>query len=269
MLSSFHEGVRDFAWACWGTLGVPAPVSRPLSMAVDLEPLVHLTDALGNGDRRLASNARAWQGSFPELVSRARLKRLGVDAVAAAPLPVRGGQMAGPVHLDVSSAAAVQLRVRSALGVGARAEIIRQLVVDPVGTLRTASDLAQLCGYSKRNIEKSLMGLERAGWVARTRGGAALRWSLANHATMAGLFSPVPVSNASFLALHRVLKAVLDLDRFGSEAPQVRSAAARRVLADQGPTAEWGSVQLPKPPPGSDAWQETLAWVEDLPESAT
>ncbi|MEA2011231.1 MAG: hypothetical protein U9N78_11055, partial [Actinomycetota bacterium] len=103
----------------------------------------------------------------------------------------------------------------------------------------------------------------------RTRGGAALRWSLANHATMAGLFSPVPVSNASFLALHRVLKAVLDLDRFGSEAAEVRSAAARRVLADQGPTAEWGSVQVPKPPPGSDAWQETLAWVEDLPESAT
>lgn len=268
MGSSFHDGLADFVWACWGSLGVAAPVRRPVAMAIDVEPLIDLTDTLGSRDRRLASHARAWQQSFPELVSRARLKRFGGLRSSASPFPVRSELMAGAVRLDLSSAAAVQLRVRSALGVSARAEIIRQLGVDPARTLRSTSDLAQLCGYSKRNVEKSLLGLERAGWVVRTRGGASLRWSLVDHAAITGLFSPMPVSNVSFLALHRVLEALLPLDRYRSESREVRSAVARRVLAEQGPTAEWGSVRLPAPSVGADAWEEALAWVGDLADSA-
>jgi len=159
--------------------------------------------------------------------------------------------------------------VRSALGVSARAEIIRQLILDPVGTMRSASDLAQLCGYSKRNVEKSLAGLERAGWVVRMRGGASLRWSLADRVAITELFSPIPESNLSFLALCRILEALLPLDRYRSEDRHVRSAAVRRVLEEQGPTAEWGSVRLPAPSPGVDAWGEALSWVGGLVESAT
>ena len=268
MANSFGDGVIDFVWACWGAVGVPAPVRRPIATAVDVEPLIHVTNEIGSRDRRLAAHAQAWQQSFPELVSRTRLKRLGGDPDVASVLPDRSKRIAGPAHLDVTSAAAVQLRVRSALGVSARAEIIRQLGLDPVGTTRSASDLAQLCGYSKRNVEKSLAGLERAGWVMRMRGGASLRWSLADHAAIAELFSPMPESNLSFLALCRILEALLPLDRYLSEDRHVRSAAARRVLDEQGPTAEWGSVRLPAPPPGGDAWEEALAWVDGLVESA-
>lgn len=268
MAKSFSDGVIDFAWACWGAVGVPAPVRRPIAVAVDVEPLIHITNEIGSRDRRLVAHAQAWRQSFPELVSRTRLKRLGGSPDVAPVLPDRSERMAGPVHLDVLAAAAVQLRVRSALGVSARAEIVRQLGLDPAGTMRSASDLAQLCGYSKRNVEKSLAGLERAGWVLRMRGGASLRWSLADHAVITELFSPMPESNLSFLALCRILEALLPLDRYRSEARHVRSAAARRVLEEQGPTAEWGSVRLPAPSPGVDAWQEALAWVDGLMESA-
>ncbi len=268
MANSFNDGVIDFVWACWGVVGVPAPVRRPIATAIDVEPLIRITNQIGSRDRRLGAHAQAWQQSFPELVSRTRLKRLGADLDVAPVLPDRSKRMAGPVHLDVLSAPAVQLRVRSALGVSARAEIIRQLCLDPAGTMRSASDLAQLCGYSKRNVEKSLAGLERAGWVMRMRGGASLRWSLADHAAITELFSPMPESNLSFLALCRILEALLPLDRYRSEARHVRSAAARRVLEEQGPTAEWGSVRLPAPPPGVDAWEEALAWVDGLVESA-
>jgi len=268
MANSFSDGMIDFVWACWGVVGVPAPVRRPIATAVDLEPLIHITNEIGSRDRRLAAHAQAWQQSFPELVSRTRLKRLGGSPDVAPVLPDRSERMAGPVHLDVLAAAAVQLRVRSALGVSARAEIIRQLGLDPAGTMRSASDLAQLCGYSKRNVEKSLAGLERAAWVVRMRGGASLRWSLANHAVITDLFSPMPENNLSFLALCRILEALLPLDRYRSEAQHVRSAAARRVLEEQGPAAEWGSVRLPAPSPGVDAWEEALAWVDGLVESA-
>ena len=268
MANSFGDGVIDFVWACWGAVGVPAPVRRPIATAVDVEPLIHVTNEIGSRDQRLAAHAQAWRQSFPELVSRTRLKRLGGDPDVASVLPDRSKRIAGPAHLDVTSAAAVQLRVRSALGVSARAEIIRQLGLDPVGTTRSASDLAQLCGYSKRNVEKSLAGLERAGWVMRMRGGASLRWSLADHAAIAELFSPMPESNLSFLALCRILEALLPLDRYLSEDRHVRSAAARRALEEQGPAAEWGSVRLPAPSPGGDAWEEALAWVDGLVESA-
>ncbi len=268
MANSFNDGVIDFVWACWGVVGVPAPVRRPIATAIDVEPLIRITNQIGSRDRRLGAHAQAWQQSFPELVSRTRLKRLGADPDVAPVLPDRSKRMAGSVHLDVAAAAAVQLRVRSALGVSARAEIIRQLCLDPAGTMRSASDLAQLCGYSKRNVEKSLAGLERAGWVMRMRGGASLRWSLADHAAITELFSPMPESNLSFLALCRILEALLPLDRYRSEARHVRSAAARRVLEEQGPTAEWGSVRLPAPPPGVDPWGEALAWVDGLVESA-
>ena len=89
MVSSFSDGVIDFVWACWGAVGVPAPVRRPIAAAVDVEPLIRITNAIGSRDQRLAAHAQAWQQSFPELVSRTRLKRLGGNPDLAPVLPER------------------------------------------------------------------------------------------------------------------------------------------------------------------------------------
>jgi len=268
MSSDSRDAAGRFVWSVWGEIGVPSIERRTIDLAIDVEALIRLTGVVAEHDARLRSHAARWQSAFPELVSRARLKRLGEEPEPAALENDRSRAMSGQPELVLSSPSAVQLRMRSALGVSARAEIIRQLVLDSPGTRRSSSDLAQLCGYTKRNIEKALVSLERSGWIVKIRGGASLRWSLADHAPLASLFAPVPTSSTSFLALGEIVEELLALDDQESSPVPVRSAAARGVLAKVRPTADWGSVRLPKCPPEQDAWESVLEWVAGLPASA-
>lgn len=237
-------------------------------MAIDLEPLIRLTKVVGARDSRLRFQTADWLNAFPELVSRARLKRIGGDVLKPSAGSNRTATLSGRAMSDVASASAVQLRIRSALGVSARAEIIRQLVLDMPRTRRSSSDLAQLCGYTKRNTEKALESLERGGWLMRIRGGASLRWSVVDHTALAGLFSPLPPSNASFMALAQIVESLVALDDVGLEHAQVRSAFARQLLTDVGATADWGEVNLPEVRPADDAWDVTFAWAAGLPSTA-
>lgn len=268
MDSDLRDAAGRFVWAVWGEIGVPSAERRAIDLAIDVEALIRLTGVIGDHDPRLRSHAARWQGAFPGLVSRARLKRLGQKSELRISGGVRSRAMSGQQEVDLLSASAVQLRIRSALGVSARAEIIRQLVLDSVGTRRSSSDLAKLCGYTRRNTEKALESLERSGWIARIEGGASLRWSLADHAALASLFTPLPRSNASFLALGEVVEELLVLDDHASSPVPVRSAVARGILADVRSTADWGSVRLPTCPPEQDAWESVLEWVVGLPASA-
>jgi len=93
-------------------------------------------------------------------------------------------------------------------------------------------------------------------------------WSLTDHAALGTLFTPLPASNTSFLALGEIVEKLLVLDECASDPVPVRSAAARGVLATVRPTADWGSVQIPRCPPDRDAWEYTLQWVGGLPASA-
>ena len=268
MSSPFRDAVGRFLWSAWGEIGVPSTERRTVDLAIDVEALIHLTDVAAGHDPRLLSHVAAWQHVFPEFISRARTKRIGDEATPRIPVKDRSRAMSGPPAVVLSSASTIQLRMRSALGVSARAEIVRQFVLDTPDTRRSSADLAQLCGYTKRNTEKALVSLERSGWITRIEGGTSLRWSLTDHAALAVLFTPLPASNTSFLALGGIVEELLVLDQHASDPVPVRSAAARGVLARVRPTADWGSVQLPGCPPDRDAWEITLDWVDDLPASA-
>ena len=268
MSNPFRDAVDRFVWSMWGEFGVPSTERRAVNLAIDMEALIHLTRVGAEGDPRLVSHVAAWQSDFPEFISRARMKHIGIESARVERAKDRSQTMSGPPVAVLSGASAVQLRMRSALGVSARAEIIRQFVLDTPGTRRSSSDLAQLCGYTKRNTEKALVSLERSGWITRIEGGTSLRWSLTDHAALAALFAPLPVSNTSFLALGEIVEELLVLDQYSSDPDPVRSAAARGVLAKVRPIADWGSVQLPRCPPDRDAWDITLEWVSDLPASA-
>jgi DNA-binding transcriptional ArsR family regulator len=268
MSGSFLDAANLFVWSLWGELGVPSPERRQIDLAIDLEPLIGLTNLVSSGDPRLRSHAATWLDAFPELVSKARFKRLVDGDFGPAGRSAREGTMAGGPMIDIKSASAIQLRIRSALGVSARSEIIRQFVLDQPRSRRSASDLAQLSGYTKRNVEKALESLERGGWVDRIRGGTSLRWSVRNHAAVAGLFSPVPSSNASFMALAQIVESLISLDDVSRTRVQVRSAATRQLLSELGPTADWGEVQLPDVSSAENAWEEALLWVKVLPSTA-
>lgn len=269
MSRSFREATNLFVWSTWGEIGVPSSERRPFEISIDLEALIHLTDAVGASDPRLGSHAKKWMDSFPELVSKARLKRFGGDVSEPLARSSRAISMSGRATLDIAGAPALQLRIRSALGVSARAEIIRHFVLDTPQTRRSSADLAQACGYSKRNVEKALESLERAGWVTRIRGGSALHWSVADHGTFHGLFSPVPVASTSFVALAKIVESMQALDDVGARGERVRSATARELLASQQPTADWGAVSLPVPTLLDDAWEVALSWLSGLPGTAS
>ncbi len=268
MSSQFLESANRFVWSAWGELGVQGQEDRPFPVAIDLEPLIRLTVTAGREDPRLRSEAAAWVDSSPELVSKARLKRLAGQGLETPIGSERVGIGTGGAHVQIAGASAMQLRIRSALGVSARAEIIRQFIVDVEGSRRSASDLALLSGYTKRNIERALESLERGGWAVRFRGGTSLRWSVADHAALVGLFAPIPTSNMSFMALARIVSSMMSLDDVASDRVQVKSALARQLLAEQQPTADWGAVHLPGVPVAEDACAALLRWVEGLPASA-
>ncbi len=121
MSGSFIDAANLFVWSLWGELGVPSPERRRIDLAIDLEPLIGLTNLVTSGDPRSRSHAARWLDAFPELVSRARLKRLVGGDIGSPTRSSREGAMAGRATIDVKSASAIQLRIRSALGVSARA----------------------------------------------------------------------------------------------------------------------------------------------------
>ncbi len=125
-----------------------------------------------------------------------------------------------------------------------------------------------MSGCTKRNVEKALESLERGGWVELVRGGVSLRWSIRDHAALAELFSPVPASNVSFMALAHIVEGLVSLDDLSLTRAQVRSAATRQLLSELGPTADWGEVQLPDLSSTVDAWETALGWVKHLPLAA-
>jgi DNA-binding MarR family transcriptional regulator len=269
MTDELTNSIIDFAWACWAELGVAASRRRPFEMAIDLEPLILLTRSVGHADSRLRSNAEQWSAEHRDLISRARLKRLGPSpSVPTDTRPAGRSSLTDRVPATVDSPATLQLRVRSALGVSARAEIVRQLLVEPTGTSRPASDLAQLTAYSKRNIEKALASLERSGWLQRSTGTATTSWRLHRNEELVSLFAPVPRSPGSFLALAELLQRAMELTRHEAIDPDVRSVMARRLLADTSSTSGWGAIRTPSVDPGSDAYEGFVSWVRQLPESA-
>jgi hypothetical protein len=117
-------------------------------------------------------------------------------------------------------------------------------------------------------VEKALESLERGGWVVRIKGSTSLRWSIVDHVVLADLFSPVPLTNTSFMALAEIVESLVSLDGLGSKSDRVRSAAARQLLVELRATADWGEVGLPIIPPNTDAWDATLSWVAGLPSTA-
>jgi len=122
--SPFHDAAGRFVWSVWGEIGVPSTEKRTVDLGIDIEASIHLTEVVAEGDPRLLSHVAAWRIAFPELTLKARMKRIGGDA----PLRTRGKdrsrEMSGSPLVVLSGASAVQLRMRSALGVSARAEII-------------------------------------------------------------------------------------------------------------------------------------------------
>jgi hypothetical protein len=201
-LKSYREEVRDLVldtlWSLWAELGAGGWERRHPATAVDVEPLIIATNhpRLQQLDRRLLEQALDWSIANVRMVSAVRLRHLLKDfpsqlaesfgafaatvrAEANANWPGDGRALRArspvsrfardrPSVSDLTRPSLVQLRLRGACGVSARAEIIRLLLGEPSSFL-SISELAAGAAFGRDNVADAVEMMARAG-IVRERG---------------------------------------------------------------------------------------------------
>lgn len=280
--------LQQLAWGAWIELGVPGWGRSHRHWYVDPEALLLLTASAGHDEARLWRESLAWvAGSWP-LLSRARLRQLlrtwpwrdGWSRYASElasvtgrtwPQARAGGERLpkGKSGLDLEAPGALGLRLRAFLGVGARSEILRILLLRGPEVAVSARDLAEEAGYTKRNLTEALHWLARSGALDAERRGQTIHYALRYRAQFEEIFGPLPGTPRSFLALTRALVRIAHAFGELAEAPPgVRSSEARQVMAAAEPDLRRAAIPFPRPPAGRDAWASYWAWARHVLEAS-
>jgi biotin operon repressor len=181
-----RERLLDLGWSLWTGLGVPGQIDNHRDVAIDPEPLILFTAALGDADPRLRDEATDWCIRHGSLISGTRLRNLLVRenkrvreaygefaGTVAAHSSMRwpGRKEARPFsprfrppNQTFERPSQIALRLRGMMGVGARADIVQVVLGSPDEAL-SAAYLAAEIGYSKRNIAQALEALRIADVV--------------------------------------------------------------------------------------------------------
>lgn len=201
MSSRVDELTLDLMWSVWSELGIPGVHQLHGHTAIDPEPLLVATPWLAREDVRLRDEVYRWCVAHADRISASRLQTLvrrappevraafeELSATLGANTSIRwpAGADATPwdvapstkhPNLRVTRPSMVRLRVRAIAGVGARADVLAELIARP-GTWLVASDLDHV-GYSKRNASRVLTELAAAGVVRQRADRNALAFQLA------------------------------------------------------------------------------------------
>jgi hypothetical protein len=266
---SYREEVRDLVldtlWSLWAEIGAGGWDRRHASTAIDVEPLILATNhaRLQQLDRRLLEQALNWSITNVRIVSAVRLRNLlktlpppqaesfgafaaTVRREANANWPgdgpvLRAGSTVSPFQArrqpvpDLTRPSLVQLRLRAAWGVSARAEIIRLLLGEP-SSFWSVSELAADAAYGRDNVADAVEMMARAG-IVRERGiGGSRRYQLAKRDPQlmsdrdpwVALLGPLPETFPNWAARFRLMLAILDFAYTDFPNPMVRAAEITR-----------------------------------------
>lgn len=230
MANSAERATRaaiDLAWSLWRELGVPGVVRRHEGWLVVPEPLILFTGALQDRDRRLRDQAVAWCVEYLPLISTSALRhtytreRWPVSAVAdiaatmarearanwigrevGSPFPVAA--RLEPSGAPFAAPSGLTLRIRSAFGVGARAEVLRALLVNyPIEP--TMAELADAAFATKRHTADAVQHLEWSGLVDVDRRHQPYRLRLRTPDELTALVQPLPHVTAEWGPLLRLV----------------------------------------------------------------
>jgi hypothetical protein len=280
----FRQALLDLAWSQWGELGVAGWIRCHADWAVDPEPLILFTAALGEGDPRLRDESTDWCIRYGRYISVARLRNLLRDG----PSSVRAafGEYAATVNAhaalrwpeathprnyrptgrsklgDFTRPALIALRLRAMFGVSARAEILRTFVAEPRACL-SAADLAAEAGYTKRNVEKELDSLRLAGLLVGAAVRNQLRHRLARPQSLLSFVGERPASFPRWSPILRVLLNSLDLfTRAEALEPALRAVEVRRTVRMMADHLAQASLESPDPrPTGPAVWAAFEQWA--------
>jgi DNA-binding transcriptional ArsR family regulator len=277
----------DLIWGAWAELGASGWGRTHSEWAIDPEPLILHTAALGDADPRLRDEATDWCIRYWRFVSRVRLRNLlreastdarssfgelaaTVNAHAGVTWP--GATQARPYRVtgrsnvpSLQEPSLVWLRLRSMFGLGARTEILRQFL-SVEGGVYSVTNLAELIGYAKRNVAEECDTLERAGVLSVKRVANRFYYSLARRSELSAFVGDQPPVLPPWPALLRVVDRVVDLDVSADKVSErVLAVEARKARDEMGSDLDLlGVGRPPEGPRGSSVWPSMKPWARQL-----
>jgi hypothetical protein len=221
----------DLAWSLWSELGVSGWNRRHQGRAIDLEPLILHTSWLGRYDRRLWGESIDWCITNSSLVSSVRLKKLlrssserireafgGFSATVKRHAHVQwpGDGEASPLQpsgkssmAELERASLMQLRLRAAFGVSARAEILHWMLSEPTRQWSIA-ELVDRSMYGKANVNDTTDLMRRAGLVSYDRRGNARLFRLTAAPQLAAVLGELPTTYPRWPAVFAIIETLVD-----------------------------------------------------------
>jgi len=261
---SAQRWALDIAWSLWTELGVSGQKRSHSKVGIDLEPLLVATAYLSRFDARLRDESLDWCVLNASYVSSDRLRNFlktvdenlrevfgpyaaTVKQVRRVSWPGEGRPFAftstrRSVAPDLLRPALVQLRLRAAFGVSARAETLRWLLDQPdhfVGSL----ELALKAHYGKDNVADTLDLLARAGLLqdtVMTTAGNQRLFRLDRQATIvAALGDWMKVPQQRWDAVFRVVVRLIEFAQTAPAKPAARAVAIEEMLAHMQSDLRW------------------------------
>jgi hypothetical protein len=264
----------DILWGAWSELGVSGWGRSHSDWAIDPEPLIVVTPLVVAGDARLRDEALDWCISNWRHISRVRLRNLlrsqdgeAVEAYGrfAATVNQHGGAIwpgatepyryattgrSSPPRLSRQSL--IWLRMRAVFGVGARTEILRYFLSHP-GRV-SVTTLAEVVGYTKRNVADECVALQRAGVLAVHPVRNRLYYSLDREEQLRAFVGEPPAVLLDWTSLFRITRAMVNLDEDVSRlTARALNVETSRVLHDL--EEDFDRLELSPPTVlGNDYW---------------
>lgn len=287
MTNPVADHTLSLLWSLWTELGVPGVERRHPHVAVDPEPLIVATPWLAQADARLQEEALRWCAAHADRISASRLLALADRAAPqvhqafdefastlAAQTRVRWSDVTPksvtrtvmaklPPTLPATRPALVRFRLRALAGVGARADVLAELLASAGGWV-TASDLSHL-GYSKRNVARVLTELADGGVARSRRERNALAFQLANQQTWQTLLGDTGLVWPHWDAVFSLTIAVAELAAQTGTPDPVKRVAAASAQVRLGELTD--VLSMPSPPQvrgEGAAFAMMTAWCEGV-----
>lgn len=281
------ENLACLAWSLWTEIGVAGLERKHRDFSVAPEELIILTSALSEFDPRLRDEALDWCIRYHNFISPVRLHILAkkheqyiaepfsifsatLNAVAnirtkwivlKETLPLKFQPSGKSILRSFEMPSMINFRLRSFLGVGAKADVLSFLLGEERGNF-VASDLMET-GYSKRRLAAILEGLAEAGILSESKVRNQLRYTFVRQDQFVKLLGG---TSQNMIHWHRVLEVFLPiracLQNVEEAALGVRVIDMRNLLNKL--SGSLSQIGLMPPPLQSDFeayWSNVTKWL--------
>lgn len=284
------ENLAHLAWSLWTEIGVAGLERNHQACFISPEELIILTAALSEFDPRLRDEALDWCIHYHRYISPIRLQILAkkyadyiaepfsifsttlnaitdirtkwVVLIKISPLKFRPSGKS--ILRSFDSPSMINFRLRSFLGVGARADVLAFLLSEERGDFG-ASDLMET-GYSKRRLAAILDDLASAGIFSESQVRNQLRYVFVRQDQFIKLIGGIP---KRMIHWHRILAVLLPIRECLQDVEEtpigVRVIDMRNLLSKL--SDQLLQVKLTPPPLKNDFeayWKSVVKWILDF-----